>query len=381
MKILKYNKGISVKKKIAHLTSVHARYDTRIFLKECSSLAKAGYDVSLVVADSKGNEVKNGVKIFDVGVIHGKASRILKTTKNVYKKALEIDADIYHFHDSELLPIGLKLKKRGKMVIYDSHEDFPRQIFNKQWLPKWTRMPLSKSIEFIEDHIVQRLDAIVCATPLIRDRFLKINDLSIDVKNYVLLEEFTQKHSEKTESKNICYVGALTQERGILQLLDAMDILKDARLLCCGPFESPAFEEKLKQHKSWKLVDYRGVVGRDEVAEIMQKSTVGLVTLLNTPNQIEALPIKLFEYMAAGLPAIASNFPLWEEIVIDNDCGLCVDPESPEEIAKAIRFFFENPDEVVRMGENGVRAVNETYNWQLEEKKLLDLYEGLSSDE
>ena len=219
------------------------------------------------------------------------------------------------------------------------------------------------------------------ATPLIRDRFLKKNELSIDVKNYVLLEEFTKTHSEKTESKNICYVGVITHERGILQLLDAMDILKDVRLLCCGPFESPAFEDKLKQHKSWKLVDYRGVVGRDEVAEIMQKSTVGLVTLLNTPNQIEALPIKLFEYMAAGLPAIASNFPLWEEIVIDNDCGLCVDPESPEEIAKAIRFFFENPDEVVRMGENGVRAVNETYNWQLEEKKLLDLYEGLSSDE
>lgn len=370
-----------MRNKIAHLTSVHARYDTRIFFKECTSLSKSGYDVSLVVADGKGYEVKNGIKIFDVGVIYGKGSRILKTTQNIYKKALELDADIYHFHDSELLPTGLKLKKKGKIVIYDSHEDFPRQIFNKQWLPKWTRMPLSISIEFIEDYIAKRLDAIVCATPLIRDRFLKINDLSVDIKNYVLLEEFSKIPLVKNKEKNICYVGALTQERGILQLLDAMYILKDVKLLCCGPFESSEFEKKLKQHTSWEMVDYRGIVSRNDVVKIMDESSIGMVNLLNTPNQVESLPIKLFEYMAAGLPAIASNFPLWKEIVEDNECGLCVAPESPEEIAKAIQFFFNNPDEVIRMGKNGKKAVNETYNWGAEEKKLVDLYERLASNE
>ena len=361
-----------MKKKIVHLTSVHARYDTRIFLKECTSLAKAGYDVSLVVADGKGNKVKNGVKIFDVGVIHGKVSRILKTTKNVYKKALEIDADIYHFHDSELLFTGLKLKKKGKIVIYDSHEDFPRQIYNKQWLPKWTRMPLSNTVELIENHISKRLDAIVCPTTLIKNRFLKFNKLSVEIKNYVLLEEFNKISSVTTESKNICYVGVITRERGIIELLDAMDTLKDVNLICCGPFESPVFEEELRQHKSWKKVDYRGVVGRDEVVQIMQESSVGMVNLLNTPNQIESLPIKLFEYMAAGLPAIASSFPLWKEIVEDNDCGLCVNPENPEEITDAIKFFFDNPGEVTRMGENGKKAVKDIYNWGVEEKKLVN---------
>lgn len=370
-----------MKKKIVHLTSVHARYDTRIFLKECSSLAKAGYNVSMIVADGKGDEEINGVKIYDVGTAKNKASRILKTTKNVYNKALELDADIYHFHDSELFFTGLKLKKKGKIVVYDSHEDFPRQILNKQWLPKWSRTPLSKGIEFVEDYISRRLNAIVCATPLIRDRFLKINKLSIDIKNYVLPGEFSKTHPVKTDSNNICYVGAITQERGIIQILDTIELLKNVTLICCGPFESPEFEAKLQNHNSWKMVDYRGIVGREGVSKIMQESSVGLVTLLNTPNQIESLPIKLFEYMAAGIPSIASNFPLWKEIVEGNDCGLCVDPENPEEIAKAIQFYFDNPDKIIQMGQNGKKAVNEIYNWQVEEKKLIALYERLIKNE
>ena len=108
--------------KITHLTSVHSRYDTRIFLKECSSLAKINnYEVSLIVADNKGNEFKNCVSIYDAGKLPGRVNRMFKTTKNILQKAIELNSDIYHLHDPELIPVGLKLKKLGKKVIFSTN--------------------------------------------------------------------------------------------------------------------------------------------------------------------------------------------------------------------------------------------------------------------
>lgn len=94
-------------------------------------------------------------------------------------------------------------------------------------------------------------------------------------------------------------------------------------------------------------------------------------------NYLDSLPIKMFEYMSAGIPVVASNFPLWKEIIEKNRCGVCVDPLSPKDIAKAINFIVQNPQIAQKMGENGKRAILEKYNWQIEEQKLFNIYEGL----
>lgn len=367
-----------MKNKVAHLTSVHARHDIRILLKECSSLANAGYDVSLVVADGNGSEVKNNVRIYDVGLIEKRISRILNTTKNVYNKAIELDADIYHFHDPEMIPTGLKLKKAGKKVIFDSHEDFASDLLTKNYIPFLLRHIMSTTFKLYDMWACKKFDTIVTATPAISKLYSDRGCKTVIINNFPIIEELSVP---KVKRQNIaCFVGAQTPIRGIKELVEAIDTI-DGKLYLAGPVSSEAFKTELKALSGWGNVIDLGILSRKQVAEVLAKSTAGLVTYLPAPNHIDAQPNKLFEYMSVGLPVIASNFPLWKEIIVDNDCGLCVNPENPEEIAKAIQFLFDNPDEVKRMGENGKKAVNETYNWQIEEKKLIKLYERLTENE
>ncbi len=394
------------KAKIVHLTSAHPRYDIRIFLKMCSSLASAGYDVSLIVADGKGYEVKNNVKIYDVGKPLKKLERIFKYSLLVYKRALLLNGDIYHIHDPELLPYAYLLKLKGKKVIFDSHEDTPRQILSKPYLmfPHCDSMKLPrrenfggaaerslfvesinqifiKVISFLyeksEKFICSKLDCIITATPFIRDIFLKYNSNSIDVNNFPILGEL--ECLEKSNMKNkVSFIGGLKAVRGIYELVEAMKYVKNKVNLClAGNFGNGVSYDKIKKIDDLQNVEFKGFLNRRQVSDLLSESFAGVVTFLPVPNHINAQPNKMFEYMSAGLPVIASHFPLWKEIIENNHCGICVDPSKPVEIAKAIDYLFEHEAERMQMGINGKKAVYEKYNWNIEREKLLKIYEKL----
>jgi hypothetical protein len=189
--------------KVCHITSVHPDGDVRIFHKECISLAEEGFEVSLVVPNTT-SRMENGISICSFS--YKPSSRISRFTKSVnlaFKKAIEQDADIYHLHDPELLRIALKLKKRGKKVIFDAHEDLPQQILSKKYIKKFLRKPLSNFIGKYERKITSKLDAVITATPFIRDKFLKYNSNSIDINNFPLSKEIliTEKIKTTTPSK------------------------------------------------------------------------------------------------------------------------------------------------------------------------------------
>jgi len=364
--------------KIVHLTSVHPRSDTRIFIKQCHSLVDQGYDVSLVVADGKGGEYKGKVKIFDVGQLSGRLNRMFKTTQLIFKKAVELDADIYHLHDPELIPIGLKLKRLGKKVIFDAHEDLPRQLLNKPYLGPISARLLSTITAIFEHYSCRRFDGIIAATPFIRDKFLKINPNTVDINNFPLIDELQSAVPWAEKCTEVCYVGGIGAIRGIRELVHACDILQSpARLNLAGSFSEPMVESEVKAYMGWSRINKLGFLDRARVREILSRSVAGLVTFYPLPNHIEAQPNKMFEYMSAGIPVIASNFPLWRGIVEGNDCGICVDPLNPKAIAGAIDYLVMNPDEARRMGGNGRQAVLNKYNWRTEEKKLCAFYAGL----
>ena len=363
-----------MKKKICHITTVHSRYDVRIFHKQCRSLSKH-YSVYLVVADGLGNESRDDIQIFDIGLRQSSRIKRVKTdSKKALKKAIDLDCDLYHFHDPELTQIGIKLKRIDKKVVYDTHEDLPRQIMGKPYINKFIRPVLSKIIEWIENSAAKRFDYISCATPFIRDRFLKLNSNTVDINNYPIIGEL---HSLGTKKINgFCYTGGITEERGIINIVSALKNTSTT-LFLAGPVENNNYLNQIKNLPEWEKVNYFGVVDRNKLGEIMSQSIAGLVTFLPLPNHINAQPNKIFEYMSSGIPVIGSNFELWKNIIEKNNCGICVDPLQPETITKAFKYLINNPDKAIQMGKNGQNAVQQKYNWSIEEEKLLKMYHNI----
>jgi glycosyltransferase involved in cell wall biosynthesis len=358
------------------MTTAHARDEVRIFLKECLSLKSAGYEVNLIVADGRGFSTTLGVYIHDAGVVKSRFRRMLLLPIKMLKRAIDIDADVYHLHEPELLLIALPMIFRGKKVIYDSHEDVPRAVLSRDWIPVLFRNGVSGAVDLFENLVVAKISAVVGATPYIAARFSKKNRKTIAVNNYPLMTEIVNSKRQFSKSNKICYQGFISKHRGIFEILCALKH-SEAKLVLAGPIEDPDAKAKIEILVKSERVEYRGVVSRFEVKEIMQRSCAGLLLFHPEPNHINAQPNKLFEYMSAGLPVIASNFLHWRKIIEDSECGICVDPLDVKAIANAISYLLENPKIAQKLGENGKRAVLNKYNWSFEEKKLLALYENI----
>jgi glycosyltransferase involved in cell wall biosynthesis len=365
--------------KVVHLTSVHGRGDTRIFVKQCRTLADHAYRVALVVADGGGDTLLDGVTITDVGKPRGRLQRMLRTTGRVYHRAVALDGDIYHLHDPELIPVGLRLKRLGKVVIFDAHEDVPKQLLSKPYLSTTAARLLSLAFSRFERSACARLDGIVAATPSIRDKFLLIHPGTVDVNNYPLPSEFDASARWIDKAPEVCYVGGIGATRGIRELVLACQLLKSpTRLSLAGSFSEAKLEAEMSVLPGWRRVIMHGHLDRTGVRRVMARAIAGLVTLHPTSNFLEALPVKMFEYMAAGIPVIASNFPLFRSIIQGERCGLCVDPFDPQAIADAIDYLVAHPALAREMGANGRRAILANYNWAAQATRLIDFYGAIA---
>jgi glycosyltransferase involved in cell wall biosynthesis len=362
--------------RVVHMTSAHSATDTRIFAKECATLAAAGFEVHLIAPDAR-EAVERGVRRWPVAPARGgrRLRRMTVTVLEVYRRARALDAALYHFHDPELMPAGLMLARRGARVVYDAHEDLAATVRDKRWIRPRLRRPAARLVARLEPMAADRLAAVVAATPAIAERFAACRR-TVVVNNYPDLEEFAVAPDERraaVASATVCYVGAISAIRGAAVRVDAIE-RAGAELVMAGPFETEELAAALRRRPGWARVRSLGPLPRGELAGVFGGAAAGLVLFGPAANHTRSQPTKLFEYMAAGVPVIASDFPLWREIVEGNGCGICVDPTSPADVADAIRALLADPERARRMGDNGRRAVLERYRWDREGRVLTELY-------
>lgn len=361
--------------KVCHVTSAHPKEDVRIFLKECVSLAKAGYDVYLVQQGE--SYEKNGVHIIGFGEIAAsRIKRMLFTAKAAYQKALEIDADVYHLHDPELLPYGLKLKRKGKKVIFDSHEDVPADILCKYWIPSPLRKLISGIYGRYENRCFSKFDGTIGVTPTLCTRLEQNSHYSAMITNYPVWKE--DMPSPVFATPKIAFTGMVSEIWCLDTLLYAVESLDEV----CVELRSRTIEEpygsSLRNLPGWKNVNFPGSVPHSEVLQLLSECMCGVALLQEMPNSGGRMGTlgntKIFEYMMAGIPVICTDFVLWKQIIDKWHCGICVDPKNVAQVKDAILFLLNHPEEVRRMGENGRRAIKTEFNWSQEEIKLFAFY-------
>lgn len=362
--------------KILQLTSAHTAKELRVFMKTACSLAAAGYEVVMVAPNAE-QEVYMGIQIKGFRSRGGRWGRFLVAPFAIARMIVAEKADVVHFHDPDLLWVGLLTKLLGSKAVYDVHEDFSAAVYDRAWIPNFLRTPVAVLFGFFERLAVRFCAAAVAATPRISLRFPASK--TIVTNNYPLPSEIrTEQGLPFAErSKSFVYIGNISRERGVLKLIEAAQIShQGSRAIfdLAGGFTDEELERQVLSFSERPFFNYRGYIDRTQVAELLSDAIAGMVTFLPLPNHLDSRPNKMFEYMSAGLPVIASDFPAWREMIEEQGCGLCVDPEDPEKIAEAMNYLLTHLEEAQEMGARGRVLVVDKMNWGEEEKKLISLY-------
>lgn len=370
---------------VCHITCVHPRYDVRIFEKECSTLAKNGYKVYLVVNDNLPDELINGVHIVSTGFKpSNRAERFLKSAPRCMDKALSINADIYHLHDPELLGIVKRLKKRNSKIIYDAHEDTQEQIWDKYWIPQMLKTPLYHLYGLYSKSVLKKVDGIITVTPVIVKKLKEYNSRCVLITNYPILSDQISDRGLNEETEEIIrslgdyvfFAGGISKLWCHEIIVDAVEKVKGLKYVIAGTPDSMEYLDTLTKSG---VVEYLGRIPHDKVNQYYKGAVAGIAVLkcYQTGKEGTLGNTKIFEIMQAETPVICSDQRLWREIIEECKCGISVNGENPEAIADAIRYILTHKEENTLMGKNGKWAIQNKFNWQTQTETLIGLYKEI----
>ena len=372
---------MSRKIRVCHITSAHPSYDMRIFQKECCSLAQKDNFKVYLVAPGEGRK-ENNVTVIVIGDnFKGRIHRIVNISRKVYKVAKSLKADVYHIHDPELLLYARKLKTSSNIVIFDSHENYPKQITEKKYLPFFLRHFTAFLYKNYETYVVKKIDAtIIPGLTMGKNPFKGRSKRTVIIDNYPILDDRRQyiKRKKKEDLFTVCYTGGLSKERGISKLIEACYIA-GAKLILAGKFSTEEYKNEVLNMEQSVCVDYRGYCNYDEVTEIYKESDVGAATLLKIGQYsvMSNLPTKTYEYMQVGLPIIMTDTDYNIQLIQKENFAYLVNPDDVIEMAELIKSISENYDCAVKKTELAYQLVQKKYNWNTESEKLILLYKKL----
>ncbi|HHV65390.1 MAG TPA: glycosyltransferase family 4 protein [Peptococcaceae bacterium] len=371
--------------KICILTTGHKALDNRIFYKQALSLRKKYEDITLIAPDEREEYSEQGIKIIGVKKAESLYGRY-KLGDTIVQKAIEVQADVYHFHDFELIYKVLKIKRAlpEAKLIYDVHEHYPDMMRMSKKVPRILRPLATFLVDKTEIFLAKKFDQIITADDAVKERFDPHHSRVDVIYNFTEFEPCQETTIEK--EYDVIYQGGISLERGAFNVVRAIHLLKEKlpeiRMIFVGPFDDPQGRELvfnyIEEHDLDHNILFAGWVPHIEVKDYIRRSRIGIVTLLPVPKFFKNIPIKQFEYMSCGIPVIGSNLPPIKSFLTKYNSGIIVDPTKPEEIAKAIHILLSDPRLCQEMGANGIKAVREEYNWGKMEEKLLKIYTRLS---
>ena len=368
--------------KVCHVCSSHRSDDSRVFHKECRSLAQEGYEVHLIATDKNVNSYNSdNVTIHPLPIPKSRFQRMARRWE-VADMAARLSADLYHVHEPELL--GPVLNRVGdRPVIYDAHESYADVLGQRRWIPRLFR-PLAKALwKKIEPRLVRKCRAVVTVTEPLAEPYARMHERVEIIRNFPDLSGGEFAGAPAHERRQSCvFAGALAEDRNLENMVLAIGLLRKRNitleLWLAGEWESPLYEQTIQnlaaKEEVTNQVRYSGILSHKAAVALESQASIGMVTLLPIRNSLNSLPIKAFECMALGLPIVYSDFPLLQTYIGKCGVGLAVDPQDPVQIADALEYLLKNPRIAQEMGQMGRRAVEERYNWSCEGTRLLGLY-------
>ena len=363
--------------RVAHVSSAHPASDPRIHLREAASLSAAGYDVTVIAVHSDTELPETGVRVTELPVRPRLQRATIGSLMAVWA-AIKSRAAIVHLHDPELSWAVVPLRLVGKAVIFDAHEDLPVQMLEKHYLRRGTR-GLALLASWLVVKMAGRANHVIAATEAISRRFPE-RKVSV-VRNYPRIRlNDAEAVPVLDRPRHVGYIGALSALRGALEMVDAFGATsfpENWDVVLAGSMSPDSLLTELVGRPGWARVNYKGVLSPDEARDLLNECRVGLVLFQRSRAHVDALPTKMFEYLAAGLPIIASDFPLWRSIIEPLDCGTLVDETSPDAIAAAVSRYASDPDLLARHGANALKAAHGELNWATQEPNLLSAYAGI----
>jgi glycosyltransferase involved in cell wall biosynthesis len=358
-----------------HLAPGHVAFDTRVFHKEARTLVEHGLDVT-VVAPHDRDEIVDGIQVKALPRPTTRFERFVGGQWSLLKIAWRADGHVYHLHDIDAWPVGVMMRMRGRRVVLDSHEDYPRLAQSRLWVPRLLRKPVAMGVTAIERLMALVANAVISAEDEGAARF-PVRKTTV-VRNYVLDDEFERlSGGSRTDTvRRVIYVGSMSRERGIFEIVRALprsSASVPVELVLLGDLGT--LREELAELPQWAQVRAPGYVSRGVVERELLASDVGVLLLHPTPKYSEgAVPIKLFEYMAAGLPIVSSDLSTTRSVIGEADCGVLVDPLDVSSIRSAIEALLGDPLQSREMGARGRAYVRKHCLWSSQVPALIEVY-------
>ncbi len=372
---------------ICMLCPSHHSWDPRVVMRESRSLIKAGHRVAIVAKADESREFIEGAELLEAPKVnwYSRWERI-RAMWRVYRIARSWPADVYHAHEVESLAVGLLLKWRtGTKLVWDSHEcfQFTAARFLSGWKAKLVTAFTARMLKWVSkwvDHVI----VVSFTNEQFYLQFCHHNKVTI-IYNSPIMDVFHCDKKTAEAEKIVTHSGNLSPDRGMMQILDALAIVKEkmpvkfiqvGSIIDCNGYPEQ-FEKQVKELGLDDVVEVTGWVPYKQMAEILNKSLIGLLAIQPSPNSYTTLHNKTFSSMCTGQALIVPKGSDTEKIIRETNCGLAIDMTDPQKLANAIMSLMEDSKQCRQLGQNGRKGIEEKFGWHIMENLLWKIYEDL----